>query len=210
MQEILPGLFHWTTFHTPIGADVSSYHLVSAAAVIDPKLPEGGIEALREHGDVEQVILSTGLHTRDAQEIAKAFDCPIRVSFEGQERIGGALETVPYGWGDEVAPGVRAVEMSVLAPDDGVLHLDVDEGAIAFADSVTRYGGALGFFPDELLGAHPQRVKEGIKNRCRALLQRDFDHLLFAHGDPLVGGGKAALRDFATSPVGHPEFGQAL
>jgi hypothetical protein len=70
--------------------------------------------------------------------------------------------------------------------------------------------GALGFFSDSLLGAHPDRVKEGLKQAFHGLLDRDFDHLLFAHGEPVIGGGKAALRDFATSPVGHEDFGQAL
>jgi hypothetical protein len=210
MQEILPGLFHWTTFHRPIGMDVSSYYVAPAGVVIDPKLPEGGIDALRAAGDVEQVVLTTGLHDRDARQVAEAFDCPIRVSFAGQKRLGGALETVPYNWGEELAPGVTAIEVDVIAPDDGGLHLAIAEGALHFADAVHRYGGALSFFSDDLLGDHPQKIKEGIKNRLRALLERDFDHLLFAHGDPLIGGGKAALREFATSPVGHEDFGQAL
>ncbi len=42
----------------------------------------------------------------------------------------------------------------------------------------------------------------------RGLLTRDFDHLLFAHGEPLIGGGKAALRDFLQRPVGHDDPGQ--
>ena len=41
----------------------------------------------------------------------------------------------------------------------------------------------------------------------RGLLERDFEHLLFAHGEPLVGGGKSALRDFVAKPVGEPDFG---
>jgi hypothetical protein len=35
------------------------------------------------------------------------------------------------------------------------------------------------------------------------LLAVDFDTLLFAHGEPIVGGGKQALREFlATDPAG--------
>ena len=210
MQEILPGLFHWTTFHAPIGTEVSSYLVAPAGVVIDPKIPDGGIDALRDAAEVQQVVLTTGLHDRDAREIGTAFDCPIRVSFAGQERLGGALETAPYNWGEELAPGITAIEVDVIAPDDAGLHIEVAEGALYFADAVHRYGGALSFFADDLLGAHPQRVKEGIKNRLRALLERDFDHLLFAHGEPLIGGGKAALRDFATSPVGDENLGQAM
>jgi hypothetical protein len=32
------------------------------------------------------------------------------------------------------------------------------------------------------------------------LLELEFDCLLLAHGEPLVGGGKRALREFVASP----------
>ena len=81
-------------------------------------------------------------------------------------------------------------------PDEYALHFAVAEGAIAFADGLHHEGGELGFFDDDLLGDDPEAVKRGLVEQFRALLERDFDHLLFAHGDPIVGGGKRALRAF--------------
>jgi hypothetical protein len=208
MREVIPGIFHWTTRHEPMGARVSSYYVEPAGIVIDPKVPDKGLEALP--GSPQQVVLTTGLHDRDAQRFADAFDIPIRASFEAAERLGDALAIEPFNDGDEVAPGVTAIVIDVLCPDECALHIAVDKGAIAFADGLIRYGDALAFVPDDLLGAHPDRVKDGLKQAFLGLLTRDFDHLLFAHGEPLIGGGKAALRDFATSPVGHEDFGQAL
>jgi hypothetical protein len=208
MREIIPGIFHWTTFHEPIGARVSSYYVEPAGIVIDPKVPDEGLDALP--GRPQQVVLTTGLHDRDAQRFAGAFEIPIRASFEAAERLGDALAIEPFNDGDEVAPGVTAIVVGKLCPDECALHIAVEDGAIAFADGLVRYGDALAFVPDTLLGAHPDRVKEGLKQAFLGLLTRDFDHLLFAHGEPLAGGGKAALRDFATSPVGHEDFGQAL
>jgi hypothetical protein len=208
MREVIPGIFHWTTLHEPIGMRVSSYYVEPAGIVIDPKVPDEGLESLP--GTPQQVVLTTGLHDRDAQRFADAFDIPIRAAFEAAERLGDALEIEPFNDGDEVAPGVTAIVIDVLCPDECALHIAVDKGAIAFADGLIRYGDALAFVPDDLLGAHPDRVKDGLKQAFLGLLTRDFDHLLFAHGEPLVGGGKAALRDFATSPVGHEDFGQAL
>jgi hypothetical protein len=208
VHEVIPGIFHWTTFHEPIGVRVSSYYVEPAGIVIDPKVPEGGLEALP--GTPQQVVLTSGLHDRDAHLFADAFDIPIRASFEAAERLGDELEVEPFNDFDEVAPGVTAIVIGKLCPDECALHIALGEGAIAFADGLNRYGEALAFFSDELLGAHPQRVKQGLKEAFLGLLTRDFDHLLFAHGDPMVGGGKAALRDFATSPVGHEDFGQAL
>jgi hypothetical protein len=206
--EIFPGAFHWSVFHQPIGTRVSSYYVEPAGIVIDPKVPEGGLEDLP--GKPEQVVLTTGLHHRDAQRFADAFDIPIRASEEAAERLGDALEVEPFADREEIAPGITALQIGELCPDEGALHLALDAGALAFADGVHRYGGALGFFGDELLGDDPDEVKQGLKDAYRGLLTRDFDHLLFAHGDPVVGGGKAALTDFVNSPVGQEDYGQAV
>jgi hypothetical protein len=209
MQEILPGLFHWTTFHEGIGANVSSYYARPAEVIIDPRVPDEGPGVFSELGAPQQVVLTTGLHTRHAKQLAEELGIPIRAPLQARERLGDELDFEPYNDADEIAPGVTAIEIDVLCPDEYALHVDVAEGALAIADGITNYG-SLGFFPDDLLGAHPDRVKHGLKNAFRAQLQRDFDHLLFAHGDPVVGHGKRILRDFVTSPVGHAEYGQVL
>ena len=36
MQEIFPGVLHWTAFHEGIEVDVSSYYIEPAGVVIDP------------------------------------------------------------------------------------------------------------------------------------------------------------------------------
>ena len=209
MREIAPGIFHWRTFHQPIGAEVSSYYVEPAGIVIDPKVPEGGLDALP--GRPQQVVMTSGLHDRDVREVAEALRIPVRAPREARDRLGDRLAIdQPYRGGEEIAPGVTAIEIGRLCPDEYALHIAVDEGAIAFADAVTRYGDALGFFPDDLLGDDPQAVKNGLRRALGGLLARDFDHLLFAHGEPLVGGGKAALREFVGNPVGHEDFGQAL
>ncbi len=48
--------------------------------------------------------------------------------------------------------------------------------------------------PGFLLGNDPTAVRAGLRESLRGLLSLDFDNLLFAHGEPLIGGGKAALR----------------
>jgi hypothetical protein len=208
MRELRPGLYHWETFHDSISTRVSSYYVEPAGVVIDPKVPEGGFDELP--GKPQQVVLTSGHHHRDAQQFAERFGIPVRGSREAAARLEGELEIEPFGDGDELAPGVTAIHIGKLSDDEGALHIALGEGALAFADGLHRQGGALGFFPDELLGDDPQAVKDGLKQSFHGLLERDFDTLLFAHGEPLVGGGKAALRKFVTSPVGHAEFGQSM
>jgi len=210
MQEILPGLFHWTTFHDGIRARVSSYYVESAGALIDPRVPDDGLDAFAGRERPQQVVLTSGLHARHATRFADAFGCVIRASPEALERVGGDLDAAPYADGDEIAPGIGAIHIGSIAPDEYALHIAVAEGAIAFADALTRYAGVLGFVPDALLGDDPATVKAGLKDAFGGLLTREFDHLLFAHGDPLIGGGRAALRDFLERPVGHEDYGQVI
>ncbi len=42
MNEILPGIYHWTTVHPKIKMEVSSYYLVPERALLDPLIPTEG------------------------------------------------------------------------------------------------------------------------------------------------------------------------
>jgi hypothetical protein len=166
-------------------------------------LPDEGLDAF-DGADVgpQQVVLTTGLHRRDADRFAEALSIPIRAPREARDRLGDRVGFEPYTDHEELAPGVRAVHVGVLCPDEYALYVRVaGDGAIALADALHHYGDALGFFPDGLLGDDPRAVKDGLRQQLDALLERDFEHLLFAHGDPIIGGGKRALRDFVTGPA---------
>ena len=68
---------------------------------------------------------------------------------------------------------------------------------MVFADGLVRSSeGSLSFVPDFLLGEDPEEVKRGLRRSLRRLLDQRFDNLLFAHGAPLLGGGKEALGAF--------------
>ncbi|MDQ3720583.1 MAG: hypothetical protein M3350_07370 [Actinomycetota bacterium] len=112
----------------------------------------------------------------------------------------GDPEVGAYAVGDEVAAGVIAHPMGAIAPDDTVLHIRAGgEGLLAFADAVIVWDGELAFVPDFLMD-EPERVKRETLERIEDLLKLDFDHLLFAHGEPVLGRGRAALEAFAANP----------
>jgi hypothetical protein len=97
----------------------------------------------------------------------------------------------------QVAPGITALALGVLASDEGALHIAVGDGALAIADAVHHRDGELSFFPDARLGDDPDAVKQGLRAALAGLVAAlEFDTLLFAHGEPLASGGKAALREF--------------
>lgn len=180
---------------------VYSHYLADQRVAIDPIGVEGLVTALEQAGGVEQVLLTNRHHLRGAGEIVDAFDAPLRCpapglhEFEGED--GPAVSG--YEWGEELAAGVTAHEVGSLSPDEGVLHIAVGSGALAFADTIIADASGLGFVPDFLMD-EPERTKEGIVAAAHGLLDLDFDVLLMAHGAPIATGGKQALADFLAAP----------
>jgi hypothetical protein len=144
----------------------------------------------------QQVVLTSGLHWRHSDRFRDRYDTPIRVVSAGIDRWGDSDRSAePFEYGDEVAPGVRALEVGQICADDTALHIAHGDGAMAFADGLISHEGVPGFVPDSLL-EDVDETKEGLRNSLRGLLENEFDALLFAHGDPLPKGGRKALKDF--------------
>jgi hypothetical protein len=209
IEEILPGVHHWTAFHDGLKERVSSSYVEPAGALIDPMVPEDGLDWFAGRDVAPQQVLLTGHeHWRESDRFAEAFGCVVRCLLPGAELLEDGRTATPFNDADEVAPGVTAIEIGKIAPDETAFHVDAGEGAIAFGHALVHpAGGALAFLPAPLLGAHPDRKRDGLRDSFRGLLLRDFDALLFAHGAPLHNGGAAALRRFLREPVGKPGYG---
>ena len=88
-----------------------------------------------------------------------------------------------------------ARDLRDLARRDGAR--DPRHRAVAIADGVTNYDG-LDFFSDSLLGEDPEAEKQRLRDGfARLVAAVDFDHLLLAHGPPIVGDGREQLSRFA-------------
>lgn len=196
MNEILPGVWHWTATHPSTGSEVSSYWVRPSKAVIDALLPEEGIDAFAAEPP-ERVLLSNRHHLRHAELFAQELDCTIHCSKPGLHEFTGGLDVEGFDFGDEVAPGIQALEVGAICPDESAMLIG-EASALSIADGIRHYDGEMGFFADWLLGDDPEGVKSGLRESYRRLLDLDFDNVLFAHGDPIVGGGREALREFAT------------
>lgn len=200
MNEIAEGIFHWTAVHEPINTTVSSYFIAPAGVVLDPKIPPDGWDALP--AEPQQILLTSGHHLRDAPAFAQRFGIPIRGSQEAAEHIGDEATIDTFAAGEEVAPGIIALHIGVLCPDEGALQIAAGGGALAIADGVTPRDGGLGFFSDSLLGDDPEAIKRGLKQAYAQVLDRPFRHLLFAHGEPVLDTGRADLQAFVSGSAG--------
>jgi hypothetical protein len=202
MQEILPGLLHWTAFRDTIGTDVHSYYHEPSGTVLDPMVPPEGLEAF-DGRLVERLVLTNRHHYRDADAYRERFGVAVHCHEAGLHAFAPGQEVQGFAFGDELAPGVRALEVGVLTPEETAVHLAGGGGALAFADAVIRGPhGELGFVPDGLLGDDPQSIRAGLRRSfSRLAREQEFDALLMAHGEPLRHAGRSALLTFAEAPT---------
>jgi hypothetical protein len=198
VQEISPGLWHWTARRRSINQNVSSYYLLAERVLIDAMVPPEGIGWFGEHGAPEHVLLTNRHHDRDAWQIREEFGCTVHCISNGVYELEGRGPVEPFEFGDELPGGVVVHEVDAICPDETALHIPPHR-ALACADGVVRVpgGGPLAFVPDSLMD-DPEQTKRKLAEAYRGLLALDFDVLLLAHGDPVVGGANGALREFAT------------
>ena len=195
MQEVLPGIWDWQAFYEKLGMPVHSHAV--RGTLIDPMLPEEGVNALRGL-QPERIVLSNRHHDRHAQQLAEELGLPVLCHRDGlHEFRDRPLEPEGYdAGGAEIAPGIQAHEVIEGWYGECALHVP-DAELLIIADTVIRdQDGNLVFVPDQYLGDDPEEEKEHLRTGLRSLLELDFDHMLFAHGPPWIGGAKGALREF--------------
>jgi glyoxylase-like metal-dependent hydrolase (beta-lactamase superfamily II) len=195
MKEVAPGVYHWTAVHPVIGFEVSSYFVSDSGTVLDPMVPPEGLDWFRDH-TLSAIALTNRHHDRQSKEFCRAFDLgPVLVPEAGLHEFEGKdLEVVGYAPGEEIVPGIVSYEVGAIAPDDMALEIR-SVGALALADSLVHFEDGVRFVRDEYMD-DAENTKRGLAASLETLLDIDFDSLLFAHGPPIIGGGKQVLRDF--------------
>jgi hypothetical protein len=197
MDEIAPGLWHWTARHPHIGMDVHSYYLAAERVLIDPMMPPAGPEWFREQdAEPRHIMLTNRHHDRDSWRLRDEFGSEVHCVANGVYELEGRGPVSAFEFGDELPGGIVAHQVGAICPDETALHIPAHQ-ALACADGVVRWPGADGltFVPDSLMD-EPEQTKGALRDAYRGLLELDFDRLLLAHGAPVTRGGRGALRAF--------------
>jgi hypothetical protein len=199
VQEIAPGLWHWTARHEHIGMDVSSYYLPAERVLIDPMIPAEGLDWFERQAPPEHVLLTNRHHDRDSWRLREVFGCTVHCVRNGLYELEGRGPAEPFDFGQLLPGGIVAHEVDAICPDETALHLGTQH-ALACADGVVRWpgGDTLTFVPDQLMD-EPEQTKASLRDAYEHLLELDFDMLLLAHGEPVLAGGKDALRAFVSA-----------
>jgi hypothetical protein len=201
VQEVLPGVYHWRARHPKIHVLVSSYWLEEEGVLFDPLVPpEQGLEWFAGRPvNPSAVLLSNRHHYRDAGLFAERFGASVHCNSSGLHEFTHGEAVEGFSPGGELPGGVLAFEVDAICPDETALQIPAKR-AVVIADAVVRGGapgeeGPLGFVPDSLMDDPPQ-TKQGLLRACeRICTELEFDHLLLAHGGPVLGDGRALLAD---------------
>lgn len=199
MKEILPGVFHWKTFHKGIQAYVHSYYIntTEPALVIDPRVPAQGLEWFAARGVPRHAYLTNRHHYRHSGRFVARYGTRVWCHKEGLHEFTAGEKVTGFTHGSELPGGVLALKVGALCPEETALYLPLHAGLMSVGDAIVRQRGKLGFVPDAYMGESPKAVKRGLRKAFQAhMREREFDILLFAHGAPWVGGAKAALGAF--------------
>ena len=193
IHEVMPGVLHWTARHPSARLESGSHFLVKEGILIDPIAPAEGLSWF-DGREIREILLTNRHHTRSAFELQDRLGVTVRAPRTGMHELP-ADRVRPYEFGEDLSAGIRPHAISETWPDETALEIP-GHRAVAIADGVNNYDG-LGFFADFLLGDDPEAEKQRLRDGfARLVAQVDFDHLLFAHGQPIFGDGREQLRRF--------------
>ena len=203
MREVLPGVYHWTAIHPRIHITVSSYWFEHGGVLIDPLIPpDVGLAWFAQRLiKPAAIVLSNRHHYRDSAQFVGAFAIPVFCSRTGLHEFTHGEDVIGFDPGEHLPGGLVSIEIGGLCPDEMALHLPVSR-ALVLADGIVRAAqdqGPLGFVPDSLMDDPSETKRKLLDSYRRVLREFEFEHLLLAHGGPLIADGRAQLQQFVNS-----------
>lgn len=208
-QQLAEGLWRWTARHPEwhpgeFGSEVVSFALRAGdeTILIDPLLPPDPDPALglieRELGDRLAILISVPYHVRSSREIRDRFRGEVETTIWGhpacRKRLADGAGFHAFEPGDALPGGVSAHRIGKPRRHETPLLLP-SHRALVFGDAVAEVGGELRVWSDRRVDADVSRFyHERFNPTLEALLELDFDRVLVTHGQPVLAGGREALR----------------
>lgn len=202
VQEIAPGLWRWTGWHEEWRAEVGSVYLEAPGAVclIDPIVPAADAARFWAalDSDVERlevpvhVLVTVHYHTRNAREIAARYGAavwaPSRARAAVERRAGPGVR--PFRPGDPLPGGLVALPSG--RSSEVVYWLDAHRAVVPGDILLGDGDGGVRLCPESWL---PGGVGHAaVRDALRPLLDLDVERILVSHGEPVLAGGREALR----------------
>jgi hypothetical protein len=209
MQKLMAGLWRWTARHPEwhpgdFGAEVACFAAQASdtTLLIDPLLPPEPDEVFKTVegtlGDRLAILITIPYHVRSAEELWRRYKNDAETTIHGHRAAAKRLKNTPAF--REIEPGVP-LPGGVTAHTIGKprryempLHLP-SHGALVFGDAVAETEGRLVMWSADKVDAKVESFyRERFAPTLAPLLELRFDSVLVTHGEPVLGGGRDALR----------------
>jgi hypothetical protein len=216
MDQLAEGLWRWTARHPEwhpgeFGAEVACFAAQAGdtTLLIDPLLP--GEEAAEESrspvlaviegtlGERLAILITIPYHVRSAEELWRRYRGGAEATIHGHPAAAKRLEDRSafrdIEPGVPLPGGVTAHAIGKPRRYEMPLHLP-SHAALVFGDAVAEADGRLVVWSTAKVDAKVERFyAQRFNPTLEPLLELDFDSVLVTHGEPLLGGGKRALRE---------------
>jgi hypothetical protein len=208
-EQLAEGLWRWTARHPEwhpgeFGSEVASFAIQAGddTILIDPLLPpepEAVLQLIDEQLDGRlSMLITIPYHVRSSEEIRKHFRQHAEITIWGhpacRKRLQDQAGFRECGPGDELPAGVSAHAIGKPRRHEAPLLIPTHQ-ALVFGDAVAQVDGELRVWSDRRVDDGVARFyRERFNPTLEPLLELDFDSVLVTHGQPVLGGGKRALR----------------
>jgi hypothetical protein len=212
MQQLTEGLWRWTARHPEwhpgeFGAEVACFAAQAGdtTLLVDPLLPE---EEARADGVLDTIdgalgnrlaiLITVPYHVRSSEELWQRYRREAETTIHGHRACAkrltdkSALREIDPGM---PLPGdVTAHTIGKPRRHEMPLHLPSHD-ALVFGDAIAEVDGRLVMWASEKVDEKVTTFyRERFAPTLEPLLELSWDRALVTHGQPLLGGGKNALR----------------
>ena len=203
MKRLADGLLRWTEPHPEwsagdFGAEVASFAVRAGGEglLIDPLLSSDAyfLDELFEGAERVSILVTIGYHARSSAELASRFDARIYGPKGVVSRLGDGSAFTAIQPGDELPAGARSFAIGKPRRGEQPLYLPSHQ-ALVFGDAVVEEGGELRVWTQDRVDEKVRRFyRERFNPTLRPLLELEVERVLVTHGEPVLSGGRAALR----------------
>jgi hypothetical protein len=221
VNEVAPGIWHWTAPHPEWrpahewAAEVASYALVlpDTVVLVDPQAPPGGtseaeafwrdLDRLLERHARAEVMITIPYHARSAETVQERYRRKaVRVWGHPAtaSRLSSGVPIQAIEPGQPLAAGATAYPIGNPRRQEMPLYFPSHK-ALAFGDAVVGVGRTLRVW--DLLTSERRAAwyRTRFLPSLEPLLELDIAHVLVTHGPPAIGDGRRKLaRALAEDP----------
>jgi glyoxylase-like metal-dependent hydrolase (beta-lactamase superfamily II) len=188
------GLFLWQAYDPAVRAKLFSTAVATATdqiILVDPiALAESELDQLSEHGRIGGIVITNVNHDRAAQVYSTKFSAPVfghRASFADEQLASASFVRER----DKIAGELEIIELQGAAPGEIALYHSANGGTLIVGDALIN-------FPPYGFAWLPRKYctnENQLRRSLRKLLDYRAEHILFAHGTPILSGASAHLCD---------------